>query len=876
MDGTPTSFWGKLTLDAEGIPLRWHPLVDHCADVAASMEALLHQTVVRKRLAFLAGQEDLDEFQIARLCVLAALHDLGKFNLGFQAKANPHASAAEKAGHVAEAVALLNGYGEASVRFAEAIRIEDVARWGSEEAVYELLHASICHHGRPVATERNVLRWVWRSTDSLNPFEGMRELTERARNWFPLAYEDGGLPLPSEPAFVHAFSGLVMLADWIGSDERSFRYRQPGDGERIDFAREAARSFLRRSGIDAHPSRTSQPEPPDFSKVFDGHSPRPAQAVLASVPLPETGPSLTILEAETGAGKTEAALFRFLLLYFAGLVDGMYFALPTRTAATQIYRRIEHAVRRAFPDPSSRPPVLLAVPGYLDVDGVEGRRSVLSRFEVLWNDDDAERFRFRGWAAENTKRYLAAPIAVGTIDQILLSSLRVSHAHLRATSLLRHFLVVDEVHASAAYMSKLLDVVVRRHLQAGGHALLMSATLGASSRTQFLGQELPRFDEAVRIPFPAIFHKERKVEILGTSSGRSKRVRVDVEPSIGDTRSIAGIAIDAARRGAKVLVLRNTVRDCIATQEALESLAREQGLESLLFTCEGSASPHHSRYAREHREALDRAVEASFGKDRPEGGRVAVATQTVQQSLDLDADLLLTDLCPIDVLLQRIGRLHRHERERPPEFSEARTIALVPSDRDFGRLIRKDGSAFGGHGFGTVYPDLRILEATWRCLEEKPAWTVPDDNRFLVECATHPEKLAAIVSELGEPWARHATKMEGTSAAVRSLASVNTYSWERHYSDQPFPTHLDDEKISTRLGAGDRRVLFPESLIGPFSIPFRELTLPAHMGSGASDDESPSDILLQGEAVRFRFAGRTFVYDRLGLRPFDSEDDHGD
>lgn len=121
MDGTPTSFWGKLTLDAEGIPLRWHPLVDHCADVAASMEALLHQTVVRKRLAFLAGQEDLDEFQIARLCVLAALHDLGKFNLGFQAKANPHASAAEKAGHVAEAVALLNGYGEASARCAEEI-----------------------------------------------------------------------------------------------------------------------------------------------------------------------------------------------------------------------------------------------------------------------------------------------------------------------------------------------------------------------------------------------------------------------------------------------------------------------------------------------------------------------------------------------------------------------------------------------------------------------------------------------------------------------------------------------------------------------------------------------------------------------------------
>src|SRR5690554_4823601 len=109
MDGRPTGFWGKVSFGEDGFPLRWHPLADHCADVAASLEALLAQSLVRRRLASLAGQSDLDEFQIARLCVLAALHDVGKFNLGFQAKANPHASPAETAGHVGEAIALLNG-----------------------------------------------------------------------------------------------------------------------------------------------------------------------------------------------------------------------------------------------------------------------------------------------------------------------------------------------------------------------------------------------------------------------------------------------------------------------------------------------------------------------------------------------------------------------------------------------------------------------------------------------------------------------------------------------------------------------------------------------------------------------------------------------
>ncbi|MDB4914145.1 MAG: CRISPR-associated helicase/endonuclease Cas3, partial [Gemmatimonadetes bacterium] len=193
---------------------------------------------------------------------------------------------------------------------------------------------------------------------------------------------------------------------------------------------------------------------------------------MAMLPRDEES-SITILESETGSGKTEAALARFVTLFSAGKVDGLYFALPTRTAATQMHKRVFDATAMAFTEP---PPVILAVPGYLRVDDTEGRRHELARFDVLW--PDAERFRYRGWAAEGPKRYLAGCIVVGTVDQVLLSSLRVGHAHMRATSLMRMLLVVDEVHASDAYMTRILEDVLARHRRAGGHALLLSATLG--------------------------------------------------------------------------------------------------------------------------------------------------------------------------------------------------------------------------------------------------------------------------------------------------------------------------------------------------------------------------------------------------------------
>src|SRR5690606_28168949 len=207
---------------------------------------------------------------------------------------------------------------------------------------------------------------------------------------------------------------------------------------------------------------------------------------------------------------------------------------------------------------------------------------------------------------------------------------------------------------------------------------------------------------------------------------------------------------------------------------ALEELVEPRDAE-LLFRVEGVLTLHHARFAREDRERLDRAIEARVGKTAPQdGGAIVVATQTVQQSLDLDADILFTDLAPMDVLLQRFGRVHRHrERDpfRPPGFEAPRVTVMVGSE-PLETAIRENGNAQGKHGVGTVYEDLLILEATRRRLERDGKLRIPAQNRELVEVTTHPDELERLASELGPTWQKHRTATNGKVFAERGVAAI--------------------------------------------------------------------------------------------------------
>ena len=668
--------------------------------------------------------------------------------------------------------------------------------------------------------------------------------------------------LPGQSRFQHALAGLVTLADWLGSDETVFRF--PSDGapsgmERIAWARDQAAGLMSRRWLDPSRARDSATRlAVDFPTLFQKlPRPRPAQAALLAAPLPKPG-QVTVLEAETGSGKTEAALIHFLRLFQASEVDGLYFALPTRAAAVQIHRRIADIVKGWLGE--AAPPVGLAVPGYLRVDDAEEGQRLPDAHRVLWPDDDV---RDRAWAVENAKRFLSGTVMVGTIDQLLMGGLRVKHAPLRSGPMLRLLLCVDEVHASDAYMTALLRGVLDQHMTAGGHALLMSATLGSLARLRLLGgrveaHQAPDASVAASLSYPSLQRSGEELQKLPRDDREPYEKRVTVElldPEADPVRLLARLKA-AADSGAVVLFIRNRVDD------ARETVLRLEEIGAPLLQCQGVPAPHHGRFAPEDRHLLDEALEQAF---QTRDGLVAVTTQTAEQSLDIDADWLVTDIAPGDVLLQRIGRLHRHERARPARFEEARVTVLAPTPEQLASTLNPRGGVMRGRtilGLGSVYENIVGVLATRAWLEKHGEIRIPVDNRAVVETATHRKGLAKFADALSGAWPAHLRDVEGKTAANAGAAMNVAIAWEDPLTEnQPVP----DARAETRLGLKDRRVELPESLPGPFGQPVRTLNIPGWMAREETEDAVVTHATARSGVIRFRLGSKTFRYDRLGL-----------
>lgn len=644
--GESRSAWGKAAIKSG----ESHHLAHHCADVAAVFIALLQQPVWNARLANALGR-DLNSDERECLGALAFLHDIGKLAPGFQAKAWSEDLGLAPVGHL-----------EAGWKWANSLNRESLAGVVIHLAPWpqmdEWMAALFAHHGRPVSKPREgeaaaafPLRtdYDWRTEEAV--------MGRCMLDWFP-AITRASPPTPT-PAVVHFFCGLLNLADWVASDRRAFSFEAKLRPDYWRSAQQLAALRVAEIGLGTSPPLQG---PADWQLISDHRSPRPAQQAIRAL---RTTERLILLEAETGAGKTEAALWRFAALIAEGAVDALYFAVPTRAAARQLHRRIDLAMRRMF---SAPPEAVLAIPGQAIVGEAKGQR--LPDFAMLWDDGKSVAQR---WAAEHSARYLAARVAVGTVDQVALSGLQVKFAHLRGTALSRALLVIDEVHASDPYMTEVQSSAVRNHLSLGGHAILMSATLGSVARRKWLGETPMDIARASELAYPAVWTSQGILPIAPDPSG-AKEVNLQAMARWSG-RDAALLAAKAATQGARVLVIRNTVVRAQETFAACQLLASD-----FLLSVHGIPTLHHSRFAAEDRDLLDRAVEHAIGKDSLMGGRIVIGTQTLEQSLDLCADLLITDLCPMDVLLQRIGRLHRHHRTRPEGFDSARVMVLCPQD----------------------------------------------------------------------------------------------------------------------------------------------------------------------------------------------------
>ena len=843
--------WGK----TGGVDGNVHPLAHHSMDVAAVFMRMTQLPIIRDRLAA-AAKTTLTDTQCQRLAVLVFLHDIGKLHPGFQAKGWPPGLwCGPTNGHLKEGWAfLMLAFKWPKHPFHETM--QQIKGWG-QVAVNSLIAAAIAHHGRPVEppSAPTLEDWDYQPTAHYNWRVEAHAMKGALHRWFAGAFYKETKPLPDAPRLHHLVAGLASLSDWIGSDTRFFKFAAPFDCTYDATAHDRAMRALATVGID--PETFALRHAPEFAELTDKRlTPNPAQVVVGAV---EPKAQLVILEAETGSGKTEAALWRFTQLFAAGAVSGLYFAVPTRSAARQLHRRVNAALGRVFG--SGAPEAVLAIPGMLRAGESEGRS--LPHWKVRWEDRTGS--VPARWAAEHATRFLAAPVAVGTVDQATLAGLRVKHAHLRGSALNRSLLVIDEVHASDRYMTEILKRLLNDHLDTGGYAMLMSATLGARARVRWSGGTCPDFKAASATPYPAVWVAGENAPRAAKHAGQPRTIHVETVPTMDEGES-AKQAISAAEQDARVLVIRNTVSMAVATWRAV----RETGKESLLMQAAGHPALHHGRFAVEDRALLDRAVETALAPDRARERRgcIVIGTQTLEQSLDIDADLLITDLCPMDVLLQRIGRLHRHDLLRPVRFKTARVSVLLP-ERGLDHLTApRFENGLGGwdtrDGLNGIYRDLAGLELTRRLLATRCVWRIPERNRALVEGATHPDRISELIEEKGKDWDRYDRRFGGAEAAAGMIAGLNVLDRAKPFNDSLlFPDA--DERIMTRLGEEGAILTLEPSPAGPFGQSVTRIALPARWSRGIAEGHKVT-VEQDGGDLVLSVAEKIFSYSLEGLR----------
>ncbi len=715
-------------------------LIAHSLDVALSCAGLLASPVIRARLEKACGHV-LSNGHLDRLTVLAGLHDAGKALNGFQARIT---GTSRGTSHLAELLAAL----QADHRTHDALHIERLQQWFSDPSA--ALFSSICHHGGPVkqtdvTTAMAGARYqLANRREAHEPLEEMRRLMTELLHRFPGALSEA-TPIRWTDSLDHLFSGLVMGADWLGSS-------LPIIGP--TWRPEAVMNLL-----DSLPWSSGYASGDPLS-ILPG-SPMGAQAAITDVPVTER---LVIVEAPTGTGKTETAILRALQLIQAGEVAGFYFAVPTRSAATELHERVARLV--ATHSPALAGKVVRAVPGMLETDPWQQSLTL-------------------SWAIGGPKRIMFAPAIVGTIDQAMLSVMRTRHAWMRHAALSRHLLIIDEVHASDAYMTEVVRSLVRRHLDLGGHALLMSATLGESMRAELRGRPRLNFDAACKIPYPAV-----NDTVVAASLMASWLVLEGYPFAMTRLRQ-------CVLEGGCALMIRSTVRSAIDTYRELVAA----GIPALL---------HHSRFADVDRRVLDTRLVGILGKDGSRIPMAIIATQTAEQSLDIDADFLVSDPAPADVLLQRRGRLGRHRPDAILPF-----IIIEPTDTDTiaqAALLNARGKFArmpSGGEWGYVYDVVSTL-ATLEALRGNDRLAVPKDVRMLVETATHPESLERFAD--GHGWSELFAETWGKRIAMRQRAEGVLLDWQRPYMEQPV-----DERIVTRLGDGSVTVELDRPFVSPIS-----------------------------------------------------------
>lgn len=758
----PYLLWAKLPKEKHD-SRSFHPLICHMLDVAVvareMWRSLLPEAARRGIIESLQLPEQEAETWIT---YIAALHDLGKASPAFQLRkeAKNLFKLYAELGKLSNIEAKDCPHGRVTAAELPQILEEE---FGIEWQTANRLAVVVGGHHGTFPTSYELERILSEGVGGKNWKQLRRELAITLKG--VLGISKDAIPQGCDHAASMYIAGLVSVADWIGSSD-FFSYLVE-DFDRLptkplaDYLAEAqskAQKALARLGWMGWGQSS---EKLSFKQLFDFiPTPRPLQQAAIDLADKLTSPGIVIVEAPMGEGKTEAALYLADRWGIAPGPRGCYIALPTQATSNQMFTRVRDFLAKRYPADSVNFQLLhghAALSSEFQLLRKHGDKAFTT--EAIYGEDECGTHGTSVVAAEwftHRKRGLLAPFGVGTVDQALLAVLQTRHVFVRLFGLAHKVIIVDEVHAYDAYMSKLLERLLEWLAALGSPVVLLSATLPNNKRIALLkaylrgiNRELSAEEaQQLNADYPRISWAsadQQDAQTIEVSDQIRRTLKIEW---IDDAKPLGQRVKDALAEGGCAAVICNTVNRAQQTFQELKSYFAEEELD--LF---------HARFLFKDRNQREKQALADFGKEgnkikfddgeerevcRP-SRKVLVATQVIEQSLDLDFDLMVTDCAPVDLILQRSGRLHRHKRERRPTLTEPMLWIRQPESIE-------DGVPKFDRGTEAVYAQ-HVLLRSWLALRGKSEIKIPGEIEALIESAYSEQDCPASAADmLREHW----------------------------------------------------------------------------------------------------------------------------
>ena len=556
---------------------------------------------------------------------------------------------------------------------------------------------------------------------------------------------------PQKQTALVLLSGVVVVSDWLASDEKLFPYfiqNTISIAEYDQLSKKNAFAALQKTGWLAW---NTAEDTHNFSSLFGFEKATPIQQEAIEVGEELSNPFLAIIEAQTGQGKTEAALFLADRIIQSASLRGLYIAMPTMATSNQMFIRISSFLSKRYPQQLVN--IQLA---HSQAQWNESFQS-LNMNSIGFDIQEQQGVFALSWFLPK-KKTLLAPFGVGTVDQVLMSVLKSKHFFLRLFGLAHKVIIFDEVHAYDLYMSTLFLRLLEWLKQMDCSVIVLSATLPQLLKEKMVNIYTNEQKSFSGKAYPCLtIAQSNEVTIRQPSSMVTQEYHLDKTGY--NPKNLIAYLQEKLSAGGNAVVICNTVNRAQQVYQALKTsdvINRSQDDEYLIL--------FHARFPYLWREDIEKQVMKLYGKDgrRPKKS-ILVATQVVEQSLDLDFDVMVTDLAPIDLLIQRAGRVHRHAREsRPEKLKQACLCICLPEDEkdiDFGS--------------STYIYDEDILLKTYFLLQQYEDLNLPDQTHELIEHVYDTSASSWLSSQQNEKIAQKFGKIEAQRQKEIHIALEN-------------------------------------------------------------------------------------------------------